>query len=55
MGDRNIAHTQEAPSLYLQGKHHTIVDYTGRCNAFKWTQQFSLGLFDLFYFLNNYY
>lgn len=27
MGDRNTAHTQEAPSTYLQGKHHTIAAY----------------------------
>lgn len=29
MGDRNTAQTQEAPSSYLQGKHHTITDYAG--------------------------
>lgn len=28
MSDRNTAHTQEAPSSYLQGKYHTIADYT---------------------------
>lgn len=29
MGDRNTAQTQEAPSSYLQGKHHTVTHYAG--------------------------
>lgn len=45
MGDRNIAHTQEVPSLYLQGKHHAILDDAGRCGALRTDCAVHLALF----------